>query len=77
MSRSSKVAAPNIDVQIERWPIERLMPRANNPRKHSRAQVGVARMIRNVGIEGLLSAAPFIGDVFDVVFKANRLTTSS
>ena len=24
----SKVAAPNIDIQIERWPIERLIPRA-------------------------------------------------
>ena len=29
-------------------------------------------MILNVGIEGLLGAAPFVGDLFDVVFKANR-----
>ena len=28
-----------IDIQIERWPIERLIPRANNPRTHSPAQV--------------------------------------
>ena len=28
MARLSKVAAPNIDIQIERWPIERLIPRA-------------------------------------------------
>jgi hypothetical protein len=35
-------------------------------------RVGVARMVFNVGIEGLLGAAPFIGDLFDVVFKANR-----
>ena len=28
-----------IDIQIERWPIERLIPRANNPRTHSAAQV--------------------------------------
>jgi hypothetical protein len=35
-------------------------------------RVGVARMILNVGIEGLLGAAPFVGDLFDVVFKANR-----
>jgi hypothetical protein len=35
-------------------------------------RVGVARMMLNVGIEGLLGAAPFVGDLFDVVFKANR-----
>jgi ParB-like chromosome segregation protein Spo0J len=30
---------PNIDIQIERWAIRRLIPRANNPRTHSREQV--------------------------------------
>jgi hypothetical protein len=35
-------------------------------------RVTVARMVLNVGIEGFLGAVPFIGDVFDVVFKANR-----
>ena len=35
-------------------------------------RVGVARMVLNVGIEGLLGSAPFAGDLFDVVFKANR-----
>jgi hypothetical protein len=35
-------------------------------------RVGVARMMLNIAIEGLLGAAPFIGDLFDVVFKANR-----
>jgi hypothetical protein len=35
-------------------------------------RAGVARMVVNVGIEGLLGAAPFVGDLFDVVFKANR-----
>ena len=35
-------------------------------------RVGVARMVLNVGIEGLLGAAPLVGDLFDVVFKANR-----
>jgi Domain of unknown function (DUF4112) len=35
-------------------------------------RVGVARMVLNVAIEGLLGAAPFVGDLFDVVFKANR-----
>ena len=28
-----------IDVQIDRWPIERLIPRPNNPRTHRREQV--------------------------------------
>jgi hypothetical protein len=35
-------------------------------------RAGVARMVLNVAIEGLLGSAPFIGDLFDVVFKANR-----
>ncbi|HEX4133099.1 MAG TPA: ParB/Srx family N-terminal domain-containing protein [Bryobacteraceae bacterium] len=39
-----------IDIQIERWPIERLIPRANNPRTHSRAQVAsIAASIREWG----------------------------
>ena len=29
----------NINIQIERWPIERLRPRATNPRTHSDRQV--------------------------------------
>ena len=29
-------------------------------------------MVLNVGIEGCLAAGPFVGDLFDVVFKANR-----
>src|ERR1019366_3535101 len=40
----------NIDIQIERWPIERLIPRANNPRTHSAAQVAqLAASIREFG----------------------------
>lgn len=35
-------------------------------------RVTVARMLVNVGIEALAGAVPFIGDLFDVVFKANR-----
>lgn len=35
-------------------------------------RIGIARMVLNVGIEGLFGAAPFVGDLFDVVFKANR-----
>ena len=34
--------------------------------------VVIARMLVNVGIEALAGAVPFIGNLFDVVFKANR-----
>ena|ERR1019366_4177954 len=60
MARSSKVAegkitnhSPaqlNIDIQIERMPIERLIPRVNNPRTHSAEQVAqIAASIREWG----------------------------
>src|SRR5580658_5346633 len=50
-SRTSRSSNPvNIDIQIERWPIERLIPRANNPRTHSREQVGnIAASIKEFG----------------------------
>jgi hypothetical protein len=32
----------------------------------------VARMLGNVGVETVIGAVPLLGDVFDVVFKANR-----
>lgn len=35
-------------------------------------RVTLARMVVNVGIEGLIGSFPFIGAVFDTVFKANR-----
>src|SRR5580698_10549345 len=39
-----------IDIQIERWPIERLIPRANNPRTHSREQIAaIAASIQEFG----------------------------
>src|SRR6202167_2882661 len=48
--RSGKPAPPNIDIQIERWPIERLIPRANNPRTHTREQVArIAASVREFG----------------------------
>jgi hypothetical protein len=31
-----------------------------------------ARMVANVAIEGVVGALPFIGDLFDVGFRANR-----
>ena len=57
MARSSKVAEANtaeqsaarldIDIEIEHWPVERLIPRVNNPRTHSRDQVArIAASIR-------------------------------
>ena len=51
MKRSSECEhRANIDIQIERWPIERLIPRANNPRTHSREQVAnIAASISEFG----------------------------
>jgi hypothetical protein len=34
--------------------------------------VAITRMLVNVGIEALAGSIPFIGDLFDIVFKANR-----
>jgi hypothetical protein len=31
-----------------------------------------ARMLANVAIEGVVGAIPFLGDAFDVTFRANR-----
>ena len=40
----------NLALQIELWPIERLIPRANNPRTHTPAQVAkVAASIKEFG----------------------------
>jgi hypothetical protein len=35
-------------------------------------RVAVARMLVNIGIEALAGTVPFIGDLFDIAFKANR-----
>ena len=35
-------------------------------------RVTLARMLVNIGIEALAGSVPLIGDLFDVVFKANR-----
>ncbi len=34
--------------------------------------ITVARMVANVAIEVLVGTVPFVGDVFDIAFKANR-----
>src|SRR5271169_6966011 len=52
MKRSPAVAKPvmNIDIQVELWPIDRLIPKVNNPRTHSREQVAnIAESIREFG----------------------------
>ncbi len=36
------------------------------------ARVAIARMLVNVCIEALAGSVPFLGDLFDVAFKANR-----
>lgn len=35
-------------------------------------RVAIARMLVNIGIESLAGSVPFLGDLFDVAFKANR-----
>jgi ParB-like chromosome segregation protein Spo0J len=50
MARAPSIVAPRIDIAIERWPIERLIPRVNNPRTHTRGQVAqIASAIREFG----------------------------
>ena len=36
------------------------------------ARVALARMLVNVGIEAAAGAVPFLGDLFDIAFKANK-----
>jgi ParB-like chromosome segregation protein Spo0J len=51
MARAAQISSsPNIAIQIEHGPIERLLPRANNPRTHTAAQVAqVTASIREFG----------------------------
>lgn len=35
-------------------------------------RVAIARMTVNVGIEAVAGSVPFLGDLFDIAFKANR-----
>jgi hypothetical protein len=51
MAKRAHASPPvEIDIQIERWPIERLIPRANNPRTHSREQIAlIAASMREWG----------------------------
>jgi DNA modification methylase len=51
MAKTAHASVPiDSDIQIERWPIDRLIPRATNPRTHSREQVAnIAASIREWG----------------------------
>jgi len=51
MPKKAPASPPvEIDIQIERWPIKRLIPRANNPRTHSREQIAaIAASIQEFG----------------------------
>jgi ParB-like chromosome segregation protein Spo0J len=51
MAKKAPASPPvQIDIQIERWPIERLIPRANNPRTHGREQIArIAASMRKWG----------------------------
>ncbi len=40
-------------------------------RKHDLGRVVQARMAKNVLIDGVVGIVPLVGDIFDVVFKAN------
>src|SRR5580704_16827197 len=80
MAHSSKIAGGNkgghspaqvnIDIQIELWPIERLIPRANNPRTHSREQI--ANIAASIGEFGFTNAI-LVGADDDIIAGHARL----
>ena len=47
---------PAIDIQVERWPLERLIQRVTTPRTHSDAQVALSAM-KSLALPAHLSAA--------------------
>ena len=49
----------NLDLQIERWPVDRLIPSDANPRTHTPAQVAqIAASIREFGFVNPILVAP-------------------
>ncbi len=73
MARAQSIVAPRIDMQVERWSIERLVPRANNPRTHSRDQVAhIAASIREFGFTNPI----LVGADDDVIAGHARLLAS-
>jgi DNA modification methylase len=70
LKRASKT---NIDIQIERWPIERLLPRANNPRTHTDAQIAqIAASIREFGFTN-----PVLVDADDGILAGHARTLAA
>src|SRR5277367_6306311 len=49
MAHAPSIVAPKIDIQIERWPIERLKPYERNPRKNDKAVDRIRASIREFG----------------------------
>src|SRR3984885_10950824 len=51
MAKTAHASTPiDSDIQVEHWPIDRLIPRATNPRTHSREQVAqIAASIKEFG----------------------------
>jgi hypothetical protein len=63
----------NIDIQAERWRIERLIPRSNNPRTHSPAQVAqLAASMREWGWTNPI----LVGADDDIIAGHARLTAA-
>ena len=53
---------PAIDIQVERWPVARLIPRAINPRTHTNEQIAqIAASIRAFGWTNPLLVEPHGG----------------
>jgi ParB-like chromosome segregation protein Spo0J len=70
---SAPLPPPKIDIQIERWPIERLVPRANNPRTHSLEQIAnIAASIRELCFKNPI----LVGSDDDVIAGHARLLAS-
>jgi hypothetical protein len=59
---SGKSGPPNIDIQIERWPIERLIPRANNPRNYRHSRVEAHSLATVYGRRRLSRQSKFVHD---------------
>jgi ParB/RepB/Spo0J family partition protein len=53
------IAVRNLDIQIERWPVDRLIPSDVNPRTHSPEQVAqLAASIREFGFVNPILVGP-------------------
>lgn|SRR6185312_1386797 len=70
MAKAAKVSpATKIDIEIQRWPIERLKPYEGNARTHSKAQINqIAVSIKEFGWTN-----PILADADDGVIAGHRL----